>query len=234
MLIFCDYRNSPLNHGDSGLDLSRGDVAMKDRAHAIGTRPQHVDALRVAPLHEIERRRTGNAKAHDVGVNQGEIDLDSRELREGRGEPPPLVVVGAQVVSVVVDGVERGGGEPPRLSKPAAEHLLEAARSLDEARGSRERRAHGSAEAFREADAHRVEKGSVLRLRDSRRGRGVPEARAIEVKGQATASRGLRHLLDALEGPKGPAATVVSVLDRQKLRGWRNGFRFEAVGDSNC
>ena len=58
--------------------------------------------------------------------------VDAGELREPLGQRAGVRVVLGQPVDVMVERVERAGGDDPRLAHRAAEHLLVAPRLVDQ------------------------------------------------------------------------------------------------------
>ena len=73
------------------------------------------------------------------------------------GEPARARVVVGEPLDVVVERVDAGGGDDPRLAHRAAEEVLLAPRALDRLGRAREERAERAAEALREAERDGVE-----------------------------------------------------------------------------
>src|SRR6476620_7219920 len=86
-----------------------------------------------------------------------------------------------EALAVVLQGVERAGGDDAVLPHGAAEEFAMAAGLFNRVFGAGEGGADRSAEAFAEADANGVEVFAPFGFGNAGSGDGVPEARAVEV-----------------------------------------------------
>src|SRR5437879_13090526 len=84
-------------------------------------------------------------------------------------------------VDVVVQRVQRGGGDDPRLAHRASEEVLATSSVRHQLRGTGDQRSERTAEALREAERDGVETASDARRLDSARDRGVDEARTVQM-----------------------------------------------------
>src|SRR5688572_11616882 len=114
---------------------------------------------------------------------------------------------------MVLDRVQRRGGEDAELSHAAAEHLAVTARGGDALLGRNERAAHGCAEALRETHADGVERRGELTLGEAAGDGRVPEPSAVEVEAEAFAAGERGDAERGLVGGDAPSPAVVRVLD---------------------
>src|SRR5205814_7612314 len=143
----------------------------------------------------------------EVRLHLGRVDPDPF------GEPARARVIVGEALDVVVERVQRGRCEDPRLPERAAEQVLALPRTLDERRRAGEDRAGRAAEALREADSDGVrEMRPVGRCAPGSDGR-VEETGAVEVHGGATLPRSGGGRLEVLQGPYAPAGAAVRVLE---------------------
>ncbi len=94
-------------------------------------------------------------------------------------------VIFGQAVDVVLERVERAGGDDAGLAHAAAERFAMSPGLADQVSGAAQGRADRCAQAFREADAHGVEVAGPIGGRNARGDDGVEQPRAVEVAGEA-------------------------------------------------
>jgi hypothetical protein len=142
-------------------------------------------------------------------------------------------VVLGKPLDVVVERVDPGRGDDPRLPHRAAEEMLAAPRLQHQRFRPGEERAERAAEPLREAERDRVEVPADLRRRRAARHRRVHEPRAVEVDAHVELAAGRRHRLDLLERPDPAAGRVVRVLDDDEPRRRDVHARPVAVGGAH-
>ena len=69
---------------------------------------------------------------------RGDLALEALDVGDAGGEVMGVVVILGQAIPVVLQRIERGGGDHAGLAHRAAQHLLLAPGFLDEVLGARE------------------------------------------------------------------------------------------------
>ena len=127
-------------------------------------------------------------------------------------------VVLGQAADVVLQSVDAGRGDDPRLAHRAAELVLEAQGFGDEAPAARQHPAHGGAEALAQIDPSRVIAVREGRRRLARRHHGVHQAGAVHVRRQPLFAGHVGHRIERVDGPHRTAADVGGVLHGDQAR----------------
>ena len=162
-----------------------------------------------------ERRRVGVGEDHDIGLGALGIGAEGSE-RLGEAARPAVVV--GELRQVVLQRVERGGGQDARLAERAAHPAAKAERVGAARSRKRQGRAHRRAEPLGEADAHRIGHRGQPGQRHAGGDVAVPEAGAIEVDPEALVPGQGRERLGALLGVDQAPRVVVGVLQGQEAR----------------
>jgi len=170
-----------------------------------------MDAQRVTPRHERPRVHL-HLETHDVGRDPADVDAHSLEARCLPGERSGEVHVPMQLASVMVERVQRGRGEDPRLPHPTPELLLEAPGPIDRRAPPSQRRAHGRTQPLAEAHVDGIERLGEVVLRNARGGRSVPEPGTIEMEAEAAFTTYRAYGAHSVERPDRATARVVCVL----------------------
>ena len=210
----------PRGGRDRPLDVLRVDVEMGDRPQVAGARgggEQHA-LLRqqVRALVDRQPERSG-IEQHEVRLDLLEVDRQARG-RERLGEPPRARVVVREPLDVVVERVDPGRRDDPRLAHRAAEEVL-APRAL--AMSSRE-----PARSAPSGQPSPFERQSVT-VSNSRpdSAAGTPSATtALSSRApsrwtrEPELARGRDDVVELVERPHAAAAAVVGVLERRARR----------------
>ena len=131
---------------------------------------------------------------HHVGLRRGDVEL--RMLGETRGKDGRVLMILDQPLDMVRDRMAPGRRDNSRLPHSPAHHLAPAMRTLDVVAAAAQQRADRRAEAFRQADGDRIESFRNLLRRNTALHRGVPKARAVEMKRKVMAVDDRAHLRD--------------------------------------
>src|SRR5207244_13562908 len=115
-------------------------------------------------------------------------------------------------VDMVVEGVERRGGDDSRLAHRSAEVVLPTARPRHQLVRTGDQRAERATEALGEAERDRVESAPDSRGRDAARDRGVHEPGAVQVDPQVVLATDGEDRVDLLQRPDATTRAVVRVL----------------------
>ena len=139
----CEHRRGPPRpraRRSSALDVEvrdRPDRPRPERAHLhAGVEQRRDQRGRVLDLEHDDVRRDGRG-----------IELDPGHAREPAGELTRQRVIVGEPLDVVVERVQRAGGDDPRLAHRAAPHLLVAPRLVDQRPRARQARADRRARA---------------------------------------------------------------------------------------
>src|SRR3954471_3313864 len=124
-------------------------------------------------------------------------------------------MINSEALDIVLECIESGGGEHARLAQAAAQDLARAACPRDQFAATDEYRARRRAQAFGQAARHGIEAGAKRLHRGLEMHRGVEDARAIEMRGEAAAARQRQRLLEI--GAADRTATD-GVLEREQAR----------------
>ncbi len=148
----------------------------------------------------------------DVGFDRGEIHLRSPSVSDDLREPARFFVIEAELRQVVLEGVERCGGEDAGLAHGAAEHAPMPKRSRQELLATAQRGADRCPEALGEAHAHGVGDRSEIGEGRAARYRSVPQARAIEVYAEPVLVGHAADGPELFQGKHSSSGTIVCVL----------------------
>ena len=165
-------------------------------------------------------------EAEGLDVDLHEVRLDAIRGRPGTpaaaspsAERARAGVVVGETLDVVVERVDAGRGDDPRLAHRAAEEVLLAPGALDELLGACQERSERAAEPLRQAERDGVEAGGDLGRRDALRRRGVQEAGAVEVHGEPELAGRSRTSSSSSSGhTRPPALLCVSSSERTLAR----------------
>ena len=131
---------------------------------------------------DIDKHDVGLRRAHRQGVN----------ARQALGQPLRQRMVLRQTLDVVIERVRRRGCQHARLAHATAQHLAPAQRAGDQGARAAQRRADRRAQPLAEAHRDAVEiagdvsrRGIGVQARFRRGDRGIEQARAVQVGGQA-------------------------------------------------
>ena len=137
------------------------------------------------------RRRSGRSSSRLRSGSTG-----SPAAASPSREPPRARVVVGEPVDVVIERVDAGRRDDPRLAHRAAEEVLEPRAPRHQLREPGDERAERAAEALREAERDRVEAARRSRRRDPERDGGVQQPRAVEVEAQVELAARVDDSLD--------------------------------------
>ena len=179
----------------------------------------------------------GPRQVEPRGVDLDEVRLDPVELdRDARrvpalGEPPGPLVVDGEPLDVVVEGVERGGGDHAGLAHRTAEEELLPPGDLHQVGGAGEHRPERAAEPLREAQRDGVDPRADRCGGHAERDGGVHQPRAVQVHAEPAGPGGGDDGVELVERPHAAAGDVVGVLEHEHggtlvddvLRGRRGG-----------
>src|SRR5215472_9428547 len=118
----------------------------------------------------------------------------------------------------MLEGIDAGGGDDPGLAHGAAPLLLEAPGLSDEVAAAREGGTHGRAQTLGEVDPDCVEGLGIGLGGDTALHNRIEKPCAVHVELEPEVARGLRDILDALEGPDRAATEVRGLLDLDEAR----------------
>ena len=143
-------------HHGGGLGVLPGDAEVGHQAYDAGTdrRDEHAAVARAG--HEVGRVVAWHH--HDVGLDGGAIEIDAGEASEAIGDERGVGVIVGETLDVVVECVQRGGGEEADLAHRAAEHASRPHGTADDVARAGQERAARSPKAFRERHGHHVER----------------------------------------------------------------------------
>ena len=163
-----------------------------------------------------ERLVARQAKRVDAELDEVRLHLLGVDRQPGRvpavGEPSCAGMVVDKPVDMVLERVDTGGGDDPCLTHRSSEEVLLAPGALDRLLRAGEDRAERAAEAFREAQRHRVEEAPEPRGGNAGGDRGVQQAGAVEVRRDPALARRGRDGCELLDRPAPSARRVVRVL----------------------
>ena len=166
-------------------------------------------------------RRVAHLEDDDVRLHRRRVEAYAGQLGQPLRECARVGMILGQAPDVVIERVDAGSGEHPRLAQRAAQHLLETPRLRDQLGGAREHRADRRAEALGEVDPRRVERRRVIARRDAGGDDGVHQPRAVEMRAQSVHARELEYLMDGLQRPHPASAEVGRLLDAHQPRARR-------------
>ena len=155
---------------------------------------------------------------HDVRVDDLRIELQAGRCADRFGEDAGVGVVFGQAVDVVLERVERAGGDDAGLPHAAAERFAMAAGLADQIGRAAEGGADRRTEAFGEADADGVEVAGPIGGRNAGGDDGVEQAGAVEVAGQAVVGGPAADFGDGVVRLDAAGAAVVRVLQADEPR----------------
>ena len=180
-------------------------------------RAGEADALLGQPRDRLLRRQRRDVELDEVRLDAVRVDREPG-LGEPERQPPGAPVVVGEPVDVVVERVQAGGRDDPRLAHRAAEQVLQPPRVAHHLVTAGEHRAERAAEPLREAERDRVEARADLLDLDPERHRRVQEPRAVEMEAEVELECERVQLADLLQRPDPAAARVVRVLDPEQAR----------------
>ena len=129
-----------------------------------------------------------------------------------------VVVILREAVPIVLERIERRGGDDAGLAHRAAQHLFLAPGFLDEVLRAGQRGADRRAQALGVVEPQRVGAGGVILRAGAGFDSGVAQAGAVHVDGEAGIVRDLGHAPQRFDRPDRAEAAVRRVLDRHQPR----------------
>ena len=175
------------------------------------------DAPALEEPRQFIRVTVGQPDEHHVRLSVRVVHGKAIDGGQPGGECGGVGVVHGQPLDVVLERVNAGRGEDPRLAHAPAEHLAPAVRLLDERTTATQHRTARRAEAFRQAKRDRVEVPGDLGDRHHLLDRGVEHPGSVEMKGQTAAARQLGRLPEIVER-EGKARSRVVQAQQARLR----------------
>ena len=212
--------------------ISRWVTARTTFGWIVAERPTPASRRRARAAAAVEPERL-EVDLDEVRLDPLEVDREAR-LRERLGEPPRAGVILREALDVVVERVDAGRRDDTRLAHRAAEEVLLPPGALDEVPRAREQGAERTAEAFREAERHRVEAGGDRRRLDAERRRGVEEAGAVEMNRQPELARGGDDVVELASGQTRPPAMLCVFSSERTATRWSAIFVLGAAASRIC
>ena len=191
---------------------------MRHGTDAVAGGSAHADAALLAGLDQPRRRPAGlvHLEEDEVGLHARHVDLQSLDVGNAFGEMAGIVVILGEPVPVMLQRVERGGGNDAGLAHGATQHLLLAPGLVDELLRSRQAGADRRTQALGVIEPERVDAGGVVARLGAGLHAGIGQTRAIHVQAEAGVAGDLGDALHGGERPDRAAAAVRSVLDRHE------------------
>lgn len=194
-LRFIENRAHDVHGGDN---VGIRDIAVKNRTYAMLTVGKHVHTTFMTPCGEDPRVHL-YFEAHNVRLDRARIQADRIVSREALGQSAGVLDISRQLSTMVIEGVQGGGREDPRLPHTAPILLLKTPGSFDHRLRTDQRGADRRSEALAEADVHRVEGLRVIPLGYSGSCGCMPETGSIEVQRQVTLTTHRAHRVQVLK-----------------------------------
>ena len=174
-----------------------------------------------------ERARIASSFEPRRDVDLDEVRLDAvgidgeARLGEARARAAARGVVVGEPLDVVVERVDAGRRDDPRLAHRAAEEVLQPPRLSHHLGRAGEQRAERAAEALREAERDGVEAAPISAASTPLAIAAFRSRAPSRWTREAELAREAARLVDLLERPDPPAARVVRVLDPDDARARR-------------
>ena len=174
---------------------------------------------------------------NDIGLNGGQVDLNSFTGCNGFGEQSGVGVVFVETQRAFFKRNQTGGRENAGLAHAATQGFTKDSSAIDRCASTNEDRSDRRAEALRQAEVYGVEAASEFGDADAERDGGIEDAGAVEVGGQAGCDGSFPNLFVDRKWGDGAAGHVVRVFKTDetgrcvivKLR--RNGTAYLLPGE---